>query len=342
LTEKIKNWFKDKKLRFLVTGAAGFVGTNLALRLLELGQSVTGIDSFITGRISNIEHINNFARENGKTDGFKFIKGDLNDAEFCKNAAENIDYVFHEAAIASVPWSLKEPHLFHSNNDAAFFNILNASRLSTVKRFIYASSSAVYGTDSNIPSVEDNIGEPLSVYGAAKLTNEIYAKAFFNSFGFESIGFRYFNIYGKFQDPYSAYAAVIPIWVKKILSNERFIINGDGTTTRDFCYVDDIVDINLLAVMYGGEKKPGVYNAGIGKSVSLNELVQTLKEFFGNDIQYEHGPFRGGDIKYSEADITRAERELGFNPKFSLKGGLGQTLEYYRGLFTLGNTGKNY
>ncbi len=341
MTEKIKNWFKNKKLRFLVTGAAGFVGTNLALRLLELGQSVTGVDSFITGRPSNIDYILSIAEKNGSGD-FKFIKGDLNDAELCKNVAENIDYVFHEAAIASVPWSLKEPHLFHSNNDAAFFNILNASRLSAVKRFIYASSSAVYGTDSNIPPVEGNAGELLSVYGAAKLTNEIYAKAFFNSFGFESIGFRYFNIYGKFQDPYSAYAAVIPIWVKKILSNERFIINGDGTTTRDFCYVDDIVDINLLAVMYGGEKKPGVYNAGIGKSVSLNELVQMLKEFFGNDIQYEHGPFRGGDIKYSEADITRAERELGFNPKFSLREGLEQTLEYYRGLFTLGNAGRNY
>ncbi|MCL4322743.1 MAG: NAD-dependent epimerase/dehydratase family protein [Deltaproteobacteria bacterium] len=333
MTEKIKNWFTNKKLSFLVTGAAGFVGTNLVLRLLELGQSVTVVDSFITGRASNIEYINNFAKENGKTGFFKFIKGDLNAPELCKNVAENIDYVFHEAAIASVPWSLKEPHLFHSNNDAAFFNILNASRLSGVKRFIYASSSAVYGANSNIPSVEDNIGEPLSVYGAAKLTNEIYAKAFFNSFGFESIGFRYFNIYGKFQDPYSAYAAVIPIWVKKILSNERFIINGDGTTTRDFCYVDDIIDINLLAVMYGGEKKADVYNAGSGKSVSLNELVQVLKGFFGNDIQYEHGPFRDGDIKYSQADITKAERELGFNPKFSLKEGLEQTLEYYMGLF---------
>ncbi len=332
MTEKINNWFKDKKLRFLVTGAAGFIGTNLILKLLDLKQTVTGVDNFITGRTSNIDHIIDIAKKANFSD-FKFIKGDLNDFEFCKNITENIDYVFHEAAIASVPWSLKEPHLFHSNNDTAFFNILNASRISKVKRFIYASSSAVYGTNSNVPSVEDAIGEPLSIYGAAKLTNEIYAKAFFNSFGFESIGFRYFNIYGGFQDPYSAYAAVIPIWVKKILNNERFVINGDGETTRDFCYIDDIVDINLLAVMYDGGEKAGVYNAGSGKSVSLNELIQALKGFFGNDIKYEYGPFRDGDIKHSAADITKAKRELGFNPKFSLKEGLVQSLEYYKNLF---------
>lgn len=332
MDEKINSRFKNKKLRFLVTGAAGFIGTNLVLRLLDLEQTVVGVDSFITGRPSNIDYIVNIAKKTNFSD-FKFIKGDLNDFEFCKNVTKNIDYVFHEAAIASVPWSLKEPHLFHSNNDTAFFNILNASRISKVKRFIYASSSAVYGTNSNIPSVEDAIGEPLSIYGAAKLTNEVYAKAFFNSFGLESIGFRYFNIYGRFQDPYSAYAAVIPIWIKKILNNERFVVNGDGETIRDFCYIDDIVGINLLAVIYDGEKKADVYNAGSGKSVSLNELVQMLKGFFGNDIKYGYGPFRDGDIKYSASDITKAKRELGFNPKFLLKEGLIQSLEYYKNLF---------
>lgn len=329
----IKGPFKGKKLRFLVTGAAGFVGTNLTLRLLELGQSVTGIDSFITGRVSNIEHINDFSRENDKSADFKFVKGDLNDLETCKNVTEGIDYVFHEAAIASVPWSLKEPELFHSNNDTAFFNILNASRLSGVKRFIYASSSAVYGNNLDIPSIEENIGDPLSIYAAAKFADEIYAKAFFNSFGFESIGLRYFNIYGKFQDPYSAYAAVIPTWVKKILQNESFAVNGDGTTTRDFCHIDDIVALNFLAVTYAGEKKAAVYNAGSGKSVSLNELIDVLKDFFGSDIKYAYGPFRDGDIRFSESDIGKAKKELGFNPRFSLNEGLKLSLDYYKGLF---------
>ncbi|MFW0883953.1 NAD-dependent epimerase/dehydratase family protein [Candidatus Acidulodesulfobacterium sp. H_13] len=333
MDKTIKDRFKGKKIRFLVTGVAGFVGTNLTLGLLELGQSVTGIDNFITGRVSNIEYIEAFARENNKAADFKFIKGDLNDLETCKNVTEGIDYVFHEAAIASVPWSLKEPELFHSNNDTAFFHMLNASRLSGVKRFIYASSSAVYGSNLNIPSVEENMGDPLSIYGAAKFTNEIYAKAFFNTFGFESIGLRYFNIYGGFQDPYSAYAAVIPTWVKKILQNESFAVNGDGTTTRDFCYIDDIAALNFLAVMYTGEKKAAVYNAGSGKSVSLNELIGVLKDFFGSDIKYTYGPFRDGDIRFSESDITKAKSELGFNPRFSLNEGLRLSLDYYKGLF---------
>lgn len=356
--------FINQKFNFLVTGAAGFVGTNLTLRLLELGQNVVAVDNFITGKRYNIEYIKKYVEGlnkynnsyidcnknkglneyddsrinyNKNSGNFKFIECDLRDIDVCKNITKDIDFVFHEAAIASVPWSLVDPLIFHSNNDAAFFNILNASKDNKVKRLIYASSSAVYGTCHNIPSVESEIGDPLSIYAAAKLSNEIYAKAFFNSFGFESIGFRYFNVYGEFQDPESKYAAVIPIWVKSILENRPFIINGDGKTTRDFCYIDDVVDINLSAVFAEvfAEKdcdcvKVPVYNVGSGKSVTLLELAHTIKELLNSDIEYQFGPYRTFDIQQSAADITNAKKELGYNPQYPLKKGLEKSLNWYK------------
>lgn len=326
MSDKISGWFKNRKSRFLITGVAGFVGTNLALRLLSLGQSVTGVDNFITGRLENIEYI----RSHGDPNLFEFIEGDLNDFNLCKTITGGVDYVIHEAAIASVPWSLREPELFHSNNDSVFFNILNASRLSGIKRFIYASSSAVYGTNADSPHIEENVGEPLSVYAAAKLSNEIYASSFFHSFGMESIGFRYFNVYGPHQDPGSAYAAVIPLWIKNILGGEQSVINGDGTTTRDFCFIDDIIDLNLLAVIYEGKKKCAVYNGGFGRPVSLNELKEMLKSIFGKTPDFINGPFRDGDVRHSLSDISSASRELGFYPKVAIEEGLKATVEYYR------------
>ena len=335
--KSIIKWFSGKKLNFLVTGAAGFIGANLVLKLLELGQNVIAADNFLTGKRSNIALINELHAKsargaNGiKGGNFSFIECDLRDINECRHITVGIDFVFHEAGLGSVPWSLEDPLLFHANNDSAFFNILNASKENAVRRLIYASSSAVYGTCKKLPAVENKIGEQVSVYASAKLANEIYAKTFYNAFGFESIGFRYFNIYGDFQDPDSKYAAVIPAWIKNILGGKAFIINGDGKTTRDFCYIDDAVKINLLGVIADKKYAEGsVYNAASGSSVTLKDLAKTLIRLLNSNVKYEFGPFRRGDIKYSGADITKAKRDLRYFPDNTLEEGLEKSLNWYK------------
>ncbi len=335
--ESIIRWFSGKKLNFLVTGAAGFIGTNLVLKLLELGQNVTGADNFLTGKRSNIALINELhakvAKDADERKGgnFSFIECDLRDINECRRITAGIDFVFHEAGLGSVPWSLEDPLLFHADDDTAFFNILNASKENAVKKLIYASSSAVYGTCKKLPAVENKIGGQVSMYASAKLTNEIYAKTFYNVFGFESIGFRYFNIYGDFQDPDSKYAAVIPAWIKNILGGKTFIVNGDGKTTRDFCYVDDVVKINLLGVIADKKYAEGsVYNAASGSSVTLKDLAEMLVRLLNSNVKYEFGPFRQGDIKYSAADITKAKNDLGYFPGSTLEEGLEKSLNWYK------------
>lgn len=320
--------------RWLVTGVAGFIGSNLLEDLLGLGQHVVGLDNFSTGYRSNIDDV--LAGQPTHADRFSFIEGDIRDLDICRRACDGVDYVLHHAALASVPKSVEDPLLAHAVNVDGFVNMLVAAKDAGVARFVYASSSAVYGDSPTQPQVEHEIGRPLSPYAANKAINETYASAFQMTYGIETIGLRYYNIFGPRQDPDGAYAAVIPRWISNLLDGKPCAIFGDGETTRDFCYVANVVQANLLAAAaVAGGAAPEVFNIASSHSVTLNELFALIKEqlpYSTADVSVAapvYQPFRHGDVRHSSGSIEKARRTLGFAPSHAVRDGLNEALPWY-------------
>ena len=320
-----------KNHTWLVTGAAGFIGSHIMEHLLINGQNVVALDNFSTGKEINIEQVMNIAGGDAESK-FRLINGDIRDISTCREACSGADFVLHHAALASVPLSLERPIEVHNVNVTGFLNVLTASKESNVKRFVYASSSAVYGDDTHQPKTESRVGTPLSPYAAAKSINEIYAATFDHIYNIECIGLRYFNVFGSRQDPNGAYAAVIPRWFKALMKKEPAIIYGDGENTRDFCYVKDVVKANICAAMTNNKRAFGnVFNIGVGKQTSLNELFETIKSIAAakSDIRPQYVAFREGDIRHSVANINSAASVLGFKPDYSLLQGLEEAAQWY-------------
>jgi len=318
-----------KDSRVLVTGGAGFIGSNLVDILLNQGNEVVCFDNFSNGKRENIaQHINN--------PKFTLIEGDIRSLETCHQACDGIEYVLHQAALGSVPRSIKDPILSTEVNIMGFLNMLVASRDAKVKRFVYAASSSTYGDSKALPKVEDKIGKPLSPYAITKYVNELYANNFSDIYGLECIGLRYFNVFGRRQDPFGAYAAVIPKFVMELMKYESPVINGDGTYSRDFTYVDNVIQINQLAALVDKpEAINTVYNVACGERTNLNELFAVLRENLGQfdsgiaDIETTHGPNRAGDIPHSLADIGKAKKMLGYDPQFSFAQGIQAATQWY-------------
>lgn len=316
----------DKKV--LVTGGAGFIGSNLCEELLLKGNKVVCLDNFSTGRRENLNSIL------GNLD-FTLIEGDIRNLQDCLLATEGMDYVLHQAALGSVPRSINDPITSCSVNIGGFLNMLVASRDNNVKRFIYAASSSTYGDSKSLPKVEDKIGKPLSPYAVTKYVNELYADVFSKTYGLETIGLRYFNVFGRKQDPNGAYAAVIPKLVSQLINLESPIINGDGHYSRDFTYIDNVIQANLLSIIANKKAANTVYNVAYGDRNTLNQLIGYLKELLTehNDkigkVEVSYGPNRPGDIPHSHASIKKAKDMLNYNPQFSLQQGLKETIKWY-------------
>ncbi|MFI3287326.1 MAG: SDR family oxidoreductase [Rikenellaceae bacterium] len=318
-------------MKILVTGGAGFIGSNLCETLLERGDEVTCLDNFATGHIENLLPLIEKYQQT-----FKLVVGDIRNLQDCKKAVEGNDYVLHEAALGSVPRSIKDPITTNQVNIDGFLNMLVASRDAGVKRFIYAASSSTYGDSENLPKVEHIIGKPLSPYAITKYVNELYADIFARTYGLECIGLRYFNVFGRRQDPNGAYAAVIPLFVKQFMKHEAPNINGDGEYSRDFTYIKNVVLMNLLALGTENPKAVNqVYNTAYGERTTLNQLVGYLKEYLGEfdgeilNVEPTHGPNRAGDIPHSLASVDKARELLGYDPQYSMKEGLKEAVEWY-------------
>jgi len=337
--EELQEYLVNNQSTWLVTGVAGFIGSNLLEKLLILNQRVVGLDNFETGYQSNInEAIQDAEKFTGKSlrANFKLIDGDIRDLKNCQEACINVDYVLHQAALGSVPRSIENPVNTNSANIDGFLNILVASKDAKVKRFVYAASSSTYGDHPDLPKVEDKVGNTLSPYAVTKLVNELYASVFAKTYGFKAIGLRYFNVFGKRQSPNGAYAAVIPKWVSAIINNEDLFINGDGKTSRDFCYIDNTVQINLLAATTDNEDAiDQIYNVAFGDSTSLNKLHQIieggLKQRLNNLKSKSpiYQDFRIGDVRHSLADISKARLLLNYDPTHNIHDGLNEALEWY-------------
>ena len=315
--------------KILITGGAGFIGSNLCEHFLSKGYKVTCLDNFSTGHKYNIEHL--FSNPN-----FELIEGDIRNLEDCKNAIKGADYVLHQAALGSVPRSINDPITSNDVNVSGFLNMLVASRDEGVKRFVYAASSSTYGDSESLPKIEDKIGKPLSPYAITKYVNELYADIFAKTYGLQTIGLRYFNVFGRKQDPNGAYAAVIPLFVKKFINHESPVINGDGNFSRDFTYIDNVIQMNELAMTTENtEAVNTVYNTAFGDRTTLNDLVGYLKEFLSEydseiaKVEVIHGPNRIGDIPHSLASIDKAKNLLNYNPKYSMKDGLKEAVKWY-------------
>lgn len=317
------------KTKILVTGGAGFIGSNLCERLLAENYQVVCMDNFATGKPENIQPF--FLNPD-----FKLIVGDIRNIEDCRKATQGVAYVLHEAALGSVPRSIKDPVTTNDVNIGGFLNMLVASREAGVKRFIFAASSSTYGDSKSLPKVEEVIGKPLSPYAITKYVDELYADVFARTYGTEYIGLRYFNVFGRRQDPNGAYAAVIPLFVKKFMNHEAPTINGDGEYSRDFTYIENVVQMNLLAITTENpEAVNQIYNTAFGERTTLNQLVGYLKEYLaefdpeiGNVIPV-HGPERIGDIPHSLASVDKARKLLGYNPRYSMREGLREAVKWY-------------
>ena len=318
--------------KILVTGGAGFIGSNLCEYLLAKGDYVVCLDNFATGHIENLLPL-----IEQYPDTFKLIVGDIRNLDDCRKAVEGMEYVLHEAALGSVPRSVKDPITSNDVNVGGFLNMLVASRDAGVKRFVFAASSSTYGDSESLPKVEDVIGRPLSPCAITKYVNELYADVFARTYGLEFIGLRYFNVFGRRQDPNGAYAAVIPLFVKKFMAHEAPNINGDGEYSRDFTYIDNVIQMNDLALQAeaGSDAVNQIYNTAYGERTTLNQLVEYLKEYLSQydaeiaNVIPTHGPNRVGDIPHSLACVDKAKRLLGYNPKFSMKQGLKEACGWY-------------
>jgi UDP-N-acetylglucosamine/UDP-N-acetylgalactosamine 4-epimerase len=337
--EQLQEHLKNNQSTWLVTGVAGFIGSNLLEKLLILNQKVVGLDNFDTGHQHNIDQaIEDANKATGKdlSGNFKFIDGDIRKLEDCQQACSGVDYVLHQAALGSVPRSIEDPINTNRANIDGFLNMLVASKDANVKRFVYAASSSTYGDHPDLPKVEGKIGNPLSPYAVTKVVNELYASVFAKTYGFKTVGLRYFNIFGKRQDPDGAYAAVIPKWVAAILNKEDVFINGDGETSRDFCYIDNTVQMNFLAATTENDKAVDqIYNVALNDRTSLKKLYQMIEERL---IQRTKGlnkkepiyrDFRAGDVRHSQANIDKARTLLGYQPKYMVSKGLNEAMDWY-------------
>ena len=319
---------------WLVTGAAGFIGSNLVETLLRLGQRVVGLDSFATGHRHNLDEVQALVGDEAWRNWI-LLEGDIRDAATCRQACTGVDYVLHQAALGSVPRSIEDPLTTNEANITGFVNMLIAARDARVRRFVYAASSSTYGDHPDLPKIEERIGNPLSPYAVTKLVNELYAAVFARTYGFRSIGLRYFNIFGQRQDPDGAYAAVIPRWFAALLKGEPVSINGDGETSRDFCFIDNCVQANLLAATAPEEAADQVYNVAFGERTSLNELFALIRERVADrvpaarDAEPVYRDFRAGDVRHSLADITKAGCLLGYAPEYSVRAGLDKAADWY-------------
>ena len=324
---------------WLVTGVAGFIGSNLLETLLKLDQTVIGLDNFATGYQRNLDEVQTLVTAE-QWARFRFIEGDIRNLDDCRTACEGVNYVLHQAALGSVPRSINDPITTNATNIDGFLNMLVAARDAKVDSFTYAASSSTYGDHPGLPKVEDVIGKPLSPYAVTKYVNELYAGVFAKTYGFNTIGLRYFNVFGKRQDPDGAYAAVIPKWTAAMIQGEPVYINGDGETSRDFCYIDNTVQANLLAATaQSADARNQVYNVAVGDRTTLNQLFNAIKQSLGaNGVLVGHEPhyrdFRAGDVRHSQADIRKAEQLLGYRPKFDINAGIDLAMPWYRSLYS--------
>ena len=332
--QDIQQHLLQHRYHWLVTGAAGFIGSNLVESLLRLGQQVTGLDNFATGHRHNLDLVCEAVGPEAWS-RFGFIEGDIRDPGACARACAGADFVLHQAALGSVPRSIDDPIATNEVNIAGFLNMLVAARDAKVKRFVYAASSSTYGDHPDLPKVEHRIGNPLSPYAVTKYVNELYADVFGRSYGTESIGLRYFNVFGPRQDPDGAYAAVIPQWVAAMIGNAELRINGDGETSRDFCYVDNVVQANLLSAFAKGDAVNQVYNVAVDERTSLNQLYAMMRELLRERFPHlethrpRHVDFRRGDVRHSQADIGKAKTLLGYQPTHRIGEGLREAMAWY-------------
>jgi UDP-N-acetylglucosamine 4-epimerase len=333
--DALKTQLRAEPKTWLVTGVAGFIGCNLAEALLQLDQRVVGLDNFATGHEKNLAQVQASVGPE-RWEKFSFQRGDIRELADCQVACKGVDYVLHQAALGSVPRSLEDPLATHAANNTGFLNMLVAARDAKVKRFVYAASSSTYGDHPGLPKVEDVIGKPLSPYAVTKLVNELYADVFGRCYGMESIGLRYFNIFGRRQDPNGAYAAVVPKWVASMVHNEPVYINGDGETSRDFCYIDNVIQANLLAATsQHAEAANQVYNVAVGDRTTLNQLFEAIRSLLAPKFPHLAGykpvyrDFRAGDVRHSLADISKARTRLGYEPTHRIGEGLAEAMDWY-------------
>jgi len=340
----IENKLKKNKKKWLITGVAGFIGSNLLDYLLSLDQKVIGLDNFSLGYKKNLDEVKSNCNKS-QWDNFEFIEGDICDFNLCQEICEDVDYVLHQAALGSVPRSIEAPQNTHQSNVNGFLNMLMASKESKVKGFVYAASSSTYGDHPGLPKVEHKIGNPLSPYAVSKYVNELYADVFATCYNFPSIGLRYFNVFGPRQDPTGAYAAVIPLWISSLINNNELYINGDGETSRDFCYIDNVIQANMLAATFNDNtineddshnaKLHEVFNIAYGERTTLNELFNNLKNILikknidMKNIKPIYKDYREGDVRHSLADISKARDFLGYIPQYSAKEGLMKAMSWY-------------
>ena len=316
----------SKGSKFLVTGGAGFIGSNLCEAILGMGYKIRVLDNFSTGKEENIaEFLEN--------ENFELIKGDIRDIETCNKACEGVDYVLHQAAWGSVPRSIEMPLLYEDINIRGTLNMMDAARLNNIKRFVYASSSSVYGDHPVLPKVEGQEGNVLSPYALTKKTNEEYGKLYFKLYGLETVGMRYFNVFGKRQDPHGFYAAVIPKFVKALMNDEQVTINGDGRHSRDFTYIENVIEANLKACIAENKVGGEAFNVAFGGREYLIDLYNKIAELLGKDLEPIYGPERKGDIKDSNASIEKAKKLMGYKPEYSFKEGIELTIEWYKNKF---------
>jgi len=332
---RLKSDLSNNRKTWLITGVAGFIGSNLLETLLKLNQKVIGLDNFATGHKHNLKDVQSLVTP-AQWANFEFLEGDIRNLDDCRRAVSGVDFVLHQAALGSVPRSVEDPVTTNSANVTGFLNMLVASRDASVKRFVYAASSSTYGDHPGLPKVEDQIGKPLSPYAVTKYVNELYADVFARAYGIESIGLRYFNVFGRRQDPNGAYAAVIPKWINSLIKGEKVYINGDGETSRDFCYIENVVQANLLsATTQKSESVNQVYNVAVGGRTTLNQLLEAMRQHLIVDYPYlaefkpDYRDFRPGDVKHSQADISKAKTLLGFEPSHTVEQGLDEALEWY-------------
>ncbi|UZE95144.1 NAD-dependent epimerase/dehydratase family protein [Alkalimarinus alittae] len=333
--EKVKQTLQANPKTWLITGVAGFIGSNLLETLLQLNQKVVGLDNFATGHQHNLDEVKGLVSE-AQWNNFAFIEGDIRDTNACKEAVSGVDYVLHQAALGSVPRSINDPATTNATNISGYLNMLVAARDEGVASFTYAASSSTYGDHPALPKVEENIGNPLSPYAVTKYVNELYADVFARTYGFKAIGLRYFNVFGKRQDPDGAYAAVIPKWTASAIKNEEIFINGDGETSRDFCFIENTVQINILAATASDEAKNNVYNVAVGDRTTLNTLFGAIKTALTeNDVPVGMEPtyrdFRAGDVRHSQADISKSVNLLGYVPEYRILEGIKKAMPWYIG-----------
>ncbi|TPH18961.1 NAD-dependent epimerase/dehydratase family protein [Litorilituus lipolyticus] len=331
--EEIKQQLIEEPKTWLITGVAGFIGSNLLETLLLLNQKIIGLDNFATGHQHNLDEVQSIVSQE-QWQKFSFIEGDIREYKTCQTAVSSVDYVLHQAALGSVPRSIADPIMTNSANITGFLNILTAAKEARVKSFTYAASSSTYGDHPELPKVEENIGNPLSPYAVTKYVNELYASVFAKTYHFKAIGLRYFNVFGKRQDPNGAYAAVIPKWTATMITNDELFINGDGETSRDFCFIENTVQMNILAATAPEEVKDEVYNVAVGDRTTLNNLFSAIKaSLVKNEIAVQLEPtyrdFRAGDVRHSQADISKAKNALGYRPEFNISQGIEKAMPWY-------------